>query len=373
MPFIAWLGRSTVTVLVLGCAMVGRAGAAPDDVFLQAEPTTGELTSFRAEASYDMVNRAVDVFNAQGSHGAAPENAGNYRGGKLLIGYKFSPQWSAAATYWRRGIDYGPDNNQINSWLLAVHYDPLAEPGARDRVIFRLALWGDYSPSLQRTTSFHVRDTLLNGVAVRNANDVQAQADMVVSGELDMRNQLTGFFGLGISRVSIGGINTQVQQGICRFNVGIGTDNVANGMLAAPCRSGDVTVNSASFTGNASQFGLDVDKDFNYTAGFLNLGAAWRWKYERFAARLGYQFQYLVRSNVDDRAASYGYGPIKSNHTLGLEVSYAMGKGVEAFLRGQASRYNFVGTVPFLYNAAMAGRLDRYYGYASIGIRYSGF
>jgi hypothetical protein len=48
-------------------------------------------------------------------------------------------------------------------------------------------------------------------------------------------------------------------------------------------------------------------------------------------------------------------------------------KNVEVFLRGQASLYNFVGTIPFHYNATTAGKLDRYYGYGSIGIRFSGF
>lgn len=373
MPFSFSHGRGAAAVLMLGITVCGSASAAPDDVFLQAEPTTGEFTGFRAEGSYDMVNDTVDIFRVRKSQGAVPDNAGDYSGGKLMLGYKFSPTWSVAATYWRRGIEYGQDTNDINSWMLAFHYDPLAEPGARDRVIFRFALWGDFSPTLRRSSTLRAGSATVNGVTVRDANDVQAQADMIFSGELDERNKLTGFVGLGVSRVSIGSLSTQVRQGNCLVNVNVGTDNVATGSLAAPCRVGNTTINSVSFTGNASQFGFDADKDFNYTAGFLNLGASWRWKYEAFSARLGYQFQYLIRSNVDSRTGNYGYSPIKSNHTLGLELSYAVGKGVEFFLRGQASKYNFVGTIPFLYNAATAGKLDRYYGYTSIGIRYSGF
>lgn len=88
---------------------------------------------------------------------------------------------------------------------------------------------------------------------------------------------------------------------------------------------------------------------------------------------MGYQFQYLVRSHVDSRVSAAGYSTIKSNHTLGLELGYAVTKNVDVFLRAQASVYNFVGTIPFLYNASTAGRLDRTYGYASIGVRFSGF
>jgi len=366
-------GLDQACALMLGLSCAGAASAAPDDVFMQAEPATGEFTSVRVEASYDMVNNTVDVFNLRQSQGRVPDNAGDYRGGKLMLGYKFSPHWSGSATYWRRGIDYGPDTNDIDSWMVALHYDPLAEPGARDRIMMRLSLWGDHSGSLSRSSPLTVRNTTFNSITVKDANDIQGQADVIFSGELTERNQLTGFIGLGVSRVSIGGINTRLQRGNCNFNVAIGSDNIANGALAAPCRVGNVNLQSASFAVDAGQFGLNVNDDFTYTAGYLNLGGSWRWKYENFAARLGYQFQYLLRSNVDSHARNYGNSPIRSNHTLGLELSYAVVKNVEVFLRGQASLHNFVGTIPFLYNAATAGKMDRYYGYGSIGIRFSGF
>lgn len=359
--------------LMLGLSCAGAASAAPDDVFMLAEPATGEFTSVRVEASYDMVNSTVDIFNLRGRQGPVSENAGDYSGGKLMLGYKFSPYVSASATYWRRGIDYGQDHNKIDSWMLAMHYDPLAEPGARDRVMVRFSLWGNHSGSLDRSSPVTVRNTTFNSLTVKGANDVQAQADVIFSGELTERNQLTGFLGLGLSRVTIDSINTRLQQGNCNFNVAIGSDNIANGSLAAPCTAGGVTLQSASFAVDANQFGINFNDDFNYTAGYLNLGGSWRYKYENFSARLGYQFQYLLRSNVDSRTQTYGHSPIRSNHTLGLELSYAVVKNVEVFLRGQASLYNFVGTIPFLYNAATAGKMDRYYGYGSIGIRFSGF
>ncbi|MBP0640021.1 hypothetical protein [Cupriavidus sp. AcVe19-6a] len=359
--------------LVLGLTCSGSAIAAPDDVFLQAEPTTGEFTSVRVEASYDVLNDTLDVLHLRQKQGAVPDNAGDYRGGKLMLGYKFSPHWSGSATYWRRGIDYGSDTNHIDSWMLALHYDPLAEPGARDRIITRFSLWGDYSGSLTRSSPLTVRNTTFNSVTVKGANDIQAQADVIFAGELTERNQLTGFVGLGVSHVSLGSINTRLQRGNCNFNVAIGSDNIARGALAAPCAVGNTSVQSATFAVDAGQFGMNINDDFSYTAGYLSLGGSWRWKYQNFAARLGYQFQYLLRSNVDNNLRNYGQSPVRSNHTLGLELSYAVVKNVEFFLRGQASLHNFVGTVPFLYNAATAGKMDKYYGYGSIGLRFSGF
>jgi len=364
--------RKFAATLFLAAA-AGSVHAAPDDVFLLAEPTTGEFNKFRLEASYDVVNDTVDIFHLRERQGPVPDNAGNYQGGKLMAGYKFSPYWSGAVTYWRRNIDYGQDTNGIDSWMVALHYDPLAQPGARDRALFRFAVWGDHAGSLSRSAAFNVRNTTLNGIEVSNANDVQAQADFMFSGQVNDQHTLTGFMGLGASRVTIGALNTSVRQGGCNFNVGINSDNIARGTLAAPCQTGSGTVQSASFAVPASQFGIDFNDDFNYTAGYLSTGVSWQWRYGGFRSHVGYQFQYLLRGNVDDRARTYGFSPIKTNHTLGVELSYAVVKNVELFVRGQGSLYNFVGTIPFLYNAATAGKLDRYYGYASFGVRVLAF
>lgn len=82
-------GRGVAAALIFGAICSGGAYAAPDDVFLQAEPASGEFSTFRAEGSYDMVNSTVDVFNLRGSQGM-PDNAGDYRGGRLMLGYKLA-------------------------------------------------------------------------------------------------------------------------------------------------------------------------------------------------------------------------------------------------------------------------------------------
>lgn len=365
--------RAAGAIALIALAGAGSARAASEDEFLLAEPTTGESDRFRVEASYDAVNSTLDVFNLRTRQGPLPDGAGDYQGGRVMVGYKFSPYWSGAATYWRRNITYGQDTNGIDSWQVALHFDPLAEPGARDRLLFRFSLWGDTAGALSKNSPTTVKGTTFNQLTVNNPNDIQAQADMMFSGQLNDYNTLTGFVGAGISRVTVGSINAQLRRGNCNFNVSINSDNMANGALAAPCSVGGVTLQQASFSTDASQFGINVGQDLNYTAGFFSLGGSWRWRYKDFGAHLGYQFQYLLRSDIDSRMSSYGASPIKSNHSLGLELSYKVVKNVELFVRGQAFLYNFVGTIPMLYNAATAGRLDRYYGYASFGVRFSGF
>lgn len=353
--------------------VAGVAHAASEDEFMVAEPIAGDLHRLKIEASYDFVNRFVDVFDVRAKQGAAYDNAGDYRGGHVSAGFNFTQQWSAFGTYWRRNIDYGPDTNGIDSWQVGVQYTPEIDPQARHRLMFRLSAWGDRAGSLAKSTPTQVRGTTFNGLRVDDPNDVQGQADIAYSYRLGNYNTLTGFVSGGISRVSVGDITTRLNRGGCNFNVRIGSNNIANGSLASPCVVGGATINSASLSLDASQFGLDVGKDVNYTAGFINVGASWRWRYQGFGAQVGYQFQYLMRGDLDDRMSRFGVSPIRSNHTFGVELSYNVYKGVDVFIRGQAFLNNFVGTVPFLYNAATASRLDRTYGYASIGVRLLAF
>ncbi len=346
--------------------------AAPNDVFLHTQPNIGE-PSFRSEVGYDLMNDTVDVFNLRTRQGPVSGNTGDYRGGHAVLGYNFSPIWSSEVTYWRRNIEYGSNTNAIDSWLLSLYYDPIAEPLAEDRAVLRFSLWGDHASDLSKTSPTKVNGTTFNQLSIQNPNDIQAQLDAIFSSKLNERNQFTGFVSAGVSRVNVGNINASLQRGNCTFNVDIDSNNLATGTLAAPCNVGGSQVLDASFSANSSQYGVDINKDMNYTATFLEVGGSWRWTYNRFTSNLGYQYQYIKRNGVDKQVSNFGGSPITSNHTLGLDVSYKLNKKVDVFVQGQAFKYNFVGTIPFLYNAVTASRLDRYYGVTSVGVRFAVF
>lgn len=358
--------------IVLSLCLESAAFAAPNDVFLHTEPNIGD-SDFHGEVGYDLMNSAVDVFNLRTRQGPVPDHAGDYHGGHLSLGYNLSPNWSTEATYWRRNIAYGADTNAVDSWLVSLYYDPIALPLAEDRAVFRFSVWGDHAGRVDKSTSTTIKTTTFNQITVNNPNDMQAQLDAIFSSVLNERNLLTWFVSAGVSKVDVGDVNAVQMRGNCKFNVDISTDNIANGTLAAPCTTSAGQLLDASFTTNASQYGVDVKKDLNYTASFLGLGGSWRWKYNRFTTNLGYQYQYIRRNGVDKQVASFGASPITSNQTLGLDVAYKLNKNLDVFIQGQAFKSNFVGTIPFLYNTMTAGRLDRYYGITSLGLRFSGF
>jgi hypothetical protein len=359
---------------LVGCALLHPAYSAPDDEFLRAEPTTGYNNShLTGEVSYDLVNSTTDIFNLRQSQGAVSANAGDYQGGHATLNYKFSSAISGSASYWRRNIDYGQDTNSINSWSLGLNYDPFAWDNATDRAVFRFSLWGDTANKLNKSSPTIVNGTTFNQLSVNNPQDLQAQIDAIFSTKINQANQLTFFVSGGLSKVSVDEINTSLRRGNCNFNVNINSNNIANGNLASPCAVGTNQLQSATFSSNASDFGVDIKKDLNYTAQFIGFGGSWRWTYDKFTSDLGYQFQYINRSDVDSRISASGGSPLKTNQTVGLDLSYKINDQLAIFFRNQAFQYNFVGTIPLLYNSQTANKLDRFYGYSSLGLRLAAF
>ena len=346
--------------------------AAPNDVFLQ--PTViNTANPLSLEASYDLVNDTVDVFNIRASEGVLAENAGDYDGGHLKLSYAFHPQWVAQVAYWNRNIEYGQDTNKIDSWLTALEYQPQLALKPNDDVAIRLALWGNQSDQLSKSSTTVVNNQRFSNIQVNDLSDIQAQIDLLFSRRLDRQNKLNGFASLGYSKVEVDSLTARLTTRGCNFNIQVNSGNQLNGQLAAPCTTGGTTVTEASFTDLASNYGLDMDKDLSYDAGFLSLGGSWNWSYKKFSTQLGYQYQYLMRQDIDDRVGNYGNSAVKSNHTLGLDVAYKVNPYVSLFAATQAFKNNFVGTIPFLYNSVTASRLDRKYGYVSLGVRLANF
>jgi hypothetical protein len=359
---------------MLGCVLLQPAFAAPDDEFLRAEPTTGYNDSqLTGEVSYDLVNSTTDIFKLRDRQGTVSASTGDYQGAHTTLNYKFNSALSGSANYWRRNIDNAKDTNGINSWSLGLNYDPFAWDNAMDRAVFRFSLWGDTASSLNRSTPTTVNGTTFNQLSVKHPTDIQAQIDAIFSTQINPTNQLTFFVNGGLSKVSVRQVDANLRRGKCDFNVNINSSNIANGALSSPCTVGTNQLNSATFSTDASQFGIDINKDLSYNARFVGFGGSWRWTHEKFTSDLGYQFQYINRSGVDSRISAAGGSPLKTNQTLGLDLSYKVTDHVALFFRNQAFLYNFVGTIPLLYNAQTAAKLDKYYGYSSLGLRFTGF
>lgn len=361
-------GGCTATTTCVAASLIiatGPARAAMEDAFLQAEPVAAAPDGIAAEAAYD----AMDNFGTDSSG----NGTGNYQGGHFRLGYKLSPGWSLEAGYWRRHLTYGSDSANINSWQFAAYYGILKSPEHGRTLTLRLSAWGDYiGDGLSKSSVTRVNGVPFTNVSLAHPNDTQIQADLIYTGHPWANHALTGFISGGYSWVRAGDLQANTQQGNCRYAVRVGSDNIALGSLAEPCRVGPVTVTNANFRIDANQYGVQTGRDFNYGAAFVGVGGSWRWRYGGFGLTAAYHFQYLFR-DLDDRLAAYGAPRVAFNQTVGLEFSYAPARHVEIFLRGQGFQNSLIGYVPTLYNPVTANRLDRPYGLASIGIRIFGF
>ncbi|RKG47857.1 hypothetical protein D7V68_10000 [Acinetobacter cumulans] len=344
--------------------------AAPNDPFLTAKDFNAKHNAaLQMTFAIDAVNDTIDFLDMRQSEGITDKSTGDYQGFHLGANYQINPQWSVEGTYWHREIDYSQDTNKIDSGLIAARYTPALNLNKNDALTFRASLWGNTANTLTKSTPTKVNQRTFQNVKVEDPQDLQLQLDGIFSRKLDPMNQLNAFVSVGYSKVEVSQLQIQAMQQGCLMNVNINSSNQYTGNLAQPCKSGSITLTDLAISGNANEFGLEIDKDLNYDSYFTNLGASWNWRYQQFESQVAYHYQRLWRKNIDDRVNQFGNSAIKDNHTLGMKFSYDFSPTITGFVQGEIYQNNFVGYIPFVYNGVTASRLEKRYGLASIGLQ----
>lgn len=344
--------------------------SAPNDSLLVAKDFNAPYKSaLNMTFAIDAVNDTIDVLDMRESEGITDSSAGDYQGLHLAAAYQISPQWSIEGIYWHREIEYTQDTNKLQSALIGARYTPNLNLHKNDALSFRASIWGNTANTLTKSTATKVNQRTFQQVHVEEPQDFQLQLDGIFSRKLDPMNQLNAFASLGYSKVEVNKLQLQAMHQGCLMNVSIDSSNTYTGNLAKPCKTGNITITDLAISGNANEFGLDIQKDLNYDSYFASIGGSWNWRYKAFESQIGYQYQRLWRDQIDDRVSSFGSAPIKDNHTLSLKLSYDFTPQITGFVQGDMYQNNFVGYIPFLYNGVTASRLDKRYGLASLGIQ----
>ncbi|MCX0339718.1 MULTISPECIES: hypothetical protein [Acinetobacter] len=361
-----------ITALAVGCMLVTITYAAPNDLFLQARELKDTSSPLKVTLGADAVNDTIDIFDIRESEGGSGDQ-GDYRGAHIQADYQLNPQWGLEGRYQYREIDYDPDTNKIHTALLGVHYTPELNLSSKDAVMFRASIWTNQSDDLNKTSATRFYGQSFEKIKVNKPQDWQFQLDSVFSRKLDPMNQINAFASLGYSQVEVDSLNFRSRYRGCLVDVAVQSDNQYRGNLAQPCVIDGLLVNQLEISGNAEEYGIDVDKDLNYDSIYASIGGSWNWRYRQFESQLGYQYQRLWRQDIDNRAKDFGNTAIKDNHTLGLKLSYDITPKVKTFVQAELYQHNFVGQIPFLYNGITASRLDRRYGLATLGVTFHGF
>lgn len=366
--------QTLLALSLISCAL--SLSAAPNDLFLSAQSLKPHQTTLELNAQLDAVNETIDLFDLRESEGPVADGAGDYVGAHISAYYQLDPSLHFEAGWWHRSIDYTKDTNDLSSWLLGVNYLPELGLAKNDQLKLRFSAWGNFADELAKTTPTQVNNRRFEEVKVFDPYDVQLQVDAIFSRRLDNMNQLSAFVQTGYSKVKVSHVDVRTKVGGCLFNLSIKENNQFFAENVQPCKlspNDPSTIEYTSFTGNANEYGIDMQKDMNYDAFFAGLGASWNWRYQDFESQVAYHYQRLWRSDIDDRVAQFGHHAVKANHTFGVKLSYDFQPNLTAYVDGQLFQKNFIGSIPFVYNGVTASRLDRRYGLASLGLKWRHF
>ena len=360
-----------IAIFTLACTSV--AYAAPHDLYLQSE-YFGQPLANQISISIDAVNETIDIFDIRESEGITDNSSGDYIGFQVNGLYHLTPALALEGAFWHREIDYSKDTNKLNTALIALRYTPEINLVKNDSLTLRASVWRNAAGELTKSTATSVNGRTFDRVDVKNPEDLQFQLDAIFSRKLDQMNQLNAFASLGYSKVSVDKIDIQTKYQGCAMDLSIAANNQYTGRLMETCTlPNGYIINDLNISGNANEYGLDIQKDLHYDSYIASIGGSWNWRYRQFESQLAYQYHRLWRSDIDDRVSNFGNSPLKDNHSLGAKFSYILTPQLTAYLQGEIYQRNLIGQVPFLYNGVTASRLDKRYGLASIGLKFHSF
>lgn len=358
--FRRWFGASVLS-------LAGVASAAPLDGLLSADQFhhAGEL---RAELSLDAMNQTLDVMNIRGNDPVfAGTNVGDYSGQHLRLEYALTQSLMLQGGLWRRKLSYTTDQESIDSWQLGGQWRLFGNADSDFHLALRASAWGNRSPVLTKNSPTTVSVPIQGGnrtvdtIRLDAVQDTQSQFDAIGTWRLGRSSSVSGFVGIGRGTVSTGNLSATYTSGNgCNYLITF-TATDTFGSLAAPCAFAGVVVDK--FGTNQSPL-----SDFSYDSSFYQLGGMWLWQSGNWALRTGYQFQHLIRNNVDALVASQGGISYQNNHIVVADVFRKINTNTAVFVRGQAMSNQFVGEIPFLYNNVTASKFNRRYGIVSFGV-----
>lgn len=337
--------------------------AAPLDAFLSAD-TRMRAGEVRLELAYDAVNSTLDVFNVRANDPVyGGTSVGDYSGWHLRGIYELSDRLSIDGGLWQRKIGYRQDTHSISSWQAAAQYRFFEHDHSRDfSSALRMGVWGNSADSLSKSTPTTLQGQTLDTLNVVAPNDLQKQVDLLGTWRPSDKTYWSAFVGTGTSRVAVDSMTaTLTDANGCVFNL-VFTPGGTVATLAEPC--GDLLEATVSTPTNVLQ-------ELSYDARYSHAGTMLQWRDDDWQLSGGYHFQKLNRGGVDDRITGRGGTAYRTNRIVVGEILRKVGRNAAVFARAQLMSNQFVGEIPFTYNAFTAGKFDRRYGFMSFGVLFA--
>ncbi|MBF0437541.1 MAG: hypothetical protein HQL93_00325 [Magnetococcales bacterium] len=387
--------KKIIMVCVGGILFPTLSLSAPLDEFLTAspgfEPWHGE-----GEVGVDLMNNSVDVLGMRtDSYASTNSSVGNYRGGHVKGGLALTRRIWVDGGAWSRKITTPYDSGESLTLHGAAQFQVTQPFGWFPAVALRLSGWRNSADEAIKgsptSLSFGGVSVDASRVRVENPHDNQVQLDMISTWNTSHNSALSMFLSYGKSKVDFDKLfvnnlhaktstaestvtgEMQIKQGSGQSNVDVVcvssggcNQNVtfANGYLNA-----NVVQNDSILLPSSAQApdGMNIA----YDANFYQAGGMYAWTGAEWRAKLGYRYIKLNR-DVDEAVSAMGKKVIDSNHFLTGEIGYKPPfdwfEHFGFFVRGQAMSNQFVGEIPFTYNALSAHKFDARYGVVTLGV-----
>lgn len=215
---------------------------------------------------------------------------------------------------------------------------------------------------------------IVQQIRVEDPWDDQLQLDLINTWDLSQHASFSLFVSYGKSKVGFNNIyitdpSTDFFSAPGQFSIKRIENADSIGIEAQcvnPCGSWR-RFSMTSPNGNNLSQGMNI----GYDSHFYQAGGMYSWLGAEWRAKLGYRFIKLNR-DVDVAVAQMPKKVIDSNHFLTMEVGYKppypLFEHIGFFVRPEFMTNQFIGDVPFTYNAFSAHKFDRKYGIVTVGV-----
>jgi len=344
---------------ILTSGYISTACAAPLDDLLTAD-TPMRLGAGNAEISYDAMNGTLDVFHIRANDAQyAGTNVGDYSGAHIKGGINLTNRLWLDGGFWHRSIKYNTDTESLDTWQIGLQYLLAGNSHSDQLYAVRVSAWGDRAGTLSKSTPTTVSGQQLDYIDVKNPNDTQFQADLLGSWKLNQAWMLSGLVGGGYSKVNVGDITAGYNG--CAYAINV-QNNATTGNQIGAC--GPIV--SSSFSVPST---INLHDGLSYSANYAHLGLNLQWHYRKWTLKGGYLFEVVDRKNVDSIISTLGRTSYRQNNIFDGELAYQVLPQADLFVRGEIMTNQFVGEIPFTYNAVTSNKFSERYGIVSFGAR----
>ncbi|MBF0190875.1 MAG: hypothetical protein HQL99_06950 [Magnetococcales bacterium] len=368
-----------VWLSVLGGLMVSTGlRAAPLDEFLNANPGF-EAWHGEGEVGMDVMNSTVDLFNMRGETDPRNSAIGDYRGAHARGGLALSRRLWVDGGVWSRKVITPYDSGESVTLHGAAQFQVVPSFGVFPSVALRLSAWRDSASEAVKgspsTVTMGGTSVTTQQIRVEEPRDDQVQLDLINTWNMTNNTTLSMFVSYGKSTVefdsvdvtglSVGGLTASGQFLLKPYTLSDGARGISGVCISQCGRVLDFKVPSPN--------GQDVPEGMNigYESNYYQAGGMYAWMSPQWRARLGYRFVKWNR-DVDDAVTQMGKTVIDVNHFVTGEVGYKppfpLFEHAGLFLRGQLMANQFVGEIPFTYNAFSAHKFESRYGLVTVGV-----